>query len=298
MALGPRLDLRQSADSGHDAATASGHQAAAIFQRRGHHLRRGGAGTQSAAGARRRRRSADHRAGRAWTRCRSAPTRPADAAQMRAGGYAAHPKRQPARYRSTPKTYDAGGVADGATMARSRSAARRQSRDFDGDDRGIEDIADERRPLRDHLGEQLRLSFADPVDRMIGAHLIALLCPAGRLTADPAAIAEAMAIAAGAGRGGACAHDALRPGRPVRARPEGMPGGAAGRARTGSIRRWRRCSTIWNCWRGAILRRLMSRLRRRCRGPGRHDRRDPRARSEARRRPTTSAPAQRSCPIC
>ena len=27
---------------------------------------------------------------------------------------------------------------------------------------------------------------------MIGAHLIALLCPAGRLTADPAAIAEAM----------------------------------------------------------------------------------------------------------
>jgi len=30
---------------------------------------------------------------------------------------------------------------------------------------------------------------------MIGAHLIALLCPAGRLTADPAAIADAMAIA-------------------------------------------------------------------------------------------------------
>ena len=45
-----------------------------------------------------------------------------------------------------------------------------------------------------YLGEQLRLSFADPVDRMIGAHLIALLCPAGRLTADPAAIAGAMAI--------------------------------------------------------------------------------------------------------
>ena len=48
--------------------------------------------------------------------------------------------------------------------------------------------------MRDYLGEQLRLSFADPVDRMIGAHLIALLCPAGRLTADPAAIADAMAI--------------------------------------------------------------------------------------------------------
>ena len=52
----------------------------------------------------------------------------------------------------------------------------------------------QRRPLRDHLGEQLRLSFDDPVDRMIGAHLIALLCPAGRLTAEPAAIADAMAI--------------------------------------------------------------------------------------------------------
>ena len=51
------------------------------------------------------------------------------------------------------------------------------------------------RPLREHLGEQLRLSFQDPVDRMIGAHLIALLCPAGRLTAEPAAIADAMATA-------------------------------------------------------------------------------------------------------
>jgi RNA polymerase sigma-54 factor len=65
---------------------------------------------------------------------------------------------------------------------------------FDADDRGIEEVADERRPLREYLGEQLRLSFADHVDRMIGAHLIALLCPAGRLTADPAAIADAMAI--------------------------------------------------------------------------------------------------------
>jgi RNA polymerase sigma-54 factor len=32
------------------------------------------------------------------------------------------------------------------------------------------------------------------VDRVIGAHLIALLCPAGRLTADPLAIANAMMI--------------------------------------------------------------------------------------------------------
>ena len=65
---------------------------------------------------------------------------------------------------------------------------------FDIDERGIDDIADERQSLRDYLGEQLRLSFADPVDRIIGAHLIALLCPAGRLMADPVAIAAAMAI--------------------------------------------------------------------------------------------------------
>jgi len=32
------------------------------------------------------------------------------------------------------------------------------------------------------------------VDRIIGAHLIALLCPAGRLTAEPAAIAKAMGV--------------------------------------------------------------------------------------------------------
>lgn len=89
--------------------------------------------------------------------------------------------------------YDAGGVADGAP-ASPLISGRGGARDFEADERGIEDIADRRRPLREHLGEQLRLSFADPVDRMIGAHLVALLCPAGRLTADPVAIADAMAI--------------------------------------------------------------------------------------------------------
>jgi RNA polymerase sigma-54 factor len=91
------------------------------------------------------------------------------------------------------ETYDAGGVADGAPLA-STITGRGGASDFDTDERGIDDVADARRPLREHLGEQLRLSFADPVDRMIGAHLIALLCPAGRLTADPVAIADAMAI--------------------------------------------------------------------------------------------------------
>lgn len=91
------------------------------------------------------------------------------------------------------ETYDAGGVADGAGML-GRIDGRGGDPGFETDDRGIEDLEDGRRPLRDYLGEQLRLSFADPVDRMIGAHLIALLCPAGRLTAEPVAIAEAMAL--------------------------------------------------------------------------------------------------------
>jgi len=89
--------------------------------------------------------------------------------------------------------YDPGGPADGGPSLGSYEG-RGGSLSFSGDDRTIEDMADERPPLRDHLGEQLRLSFPEPIDRMIGAHLIALLCPAGRLTAEPAAIAHAMAL--------------------------------------------------------------------------------------------------------
>jgi RNA polymerase sigma-54 factor len=89
--------------------------------------------------------------------------------------------------------YDAGGPADGGASMGSFEG-RGGNLSFSGDDRTIEDMADENPPLREHLGEQLRLSFADPVDRMIGAHLIALLCPAGRLTAEPAAIAQAMVL--------------------------------------------------------------------------------------------------------
>ncbi len=88
------------------------------------------------------------------------------------------------------ENYDAGGVSDGAPMG--TIGGQGGSQNFDNDDRGIDDLAGARMPLREYLGEQLRLSFNDPVDRMIGAHLIALLCPAGRLTAAPANIAAAM----------------------------------------------------------------------------------------------------------
>lgn len=90
-------------------------------------------------------------------------------------------------------SYDPGGVADGGPSL-GRIDGRGGDHNFADDDRGIEDVADARRPLREHLGEQLRLTFADPVERMIGAYLIALLSPAGRLTAEPAAIATATGL--------------------------------------------------------------------------------------------------------
>jgi RNA polymerase sigma-54 factor len=89
------------------------------------------------------------------------------------------------------ENYDPGGVSDGGPTMGSMSGSG-GSHNFESDDRGIDDLADARMPLREYLGEQLRLSFNDPVDRMVGAHLIALLCPAGRLTAAPADIAAAM----------------------------------------------------------------------------------------------------------
>jgi RNA polymerase sigma-54 factor len=92
------------------------------------------------------------------------------------------------------ESYDPGGAGDGTPLA-GRMDGRGGSHNFEGGDRGIDDFAGGDRSLRDHLGEQLRLNFTDMVDRMIGAHLIALLCPAGRLTAAPLAIATAMGLA-------------------------------------------------------------------------------------------------------
>ncbi len=90
------------------------------------------------------------------------------------------------------ESYDPGGASDGQGFER-----RGGGRDFTDDERDIEDVPEMRRSLREHLGEQLRLGFTDPVERMIGAHLIALLCPAGRLTAAPEAIAAAMGVSVG-----------------------------------------------------------------------------------------------------
>ena len=83
-------------------------------------------------------------------------------------------------------SYDPGGAGDGVPMGSGGNTA------FDDDERGLDDFANAGPTLREHVGEQMRLTFRDPADRLIGAYLIALLEPSGRLSATPQALAEAM----------------------------------------------------------------------------------------------------------
>ena len=88
-------------------------------------------------------------------------------------------------------SYDSGSLGDGAAaFARDGGGGR----GFDGEDRGTDDLREAPRSLREHLAEQLRLGFTDRVDRLIGAHLISLLDPAGRVTTCSTALGEALGI--------------------------------------------------------------------------------------------------------
>lgn len=90
--------------------------------------------------------------------------------------------------------YDAGGSADGgyAPGAGGAAGGRGGRSDFEEHGGDIEHLAVERRSLREHLAEQLRLSIGDPTDRLIGACLIAGLDPAGRLALDLDALAGSL----------------------------------------------------------------------------------------------------------
>ncbi len=85
-------------------------------------------------------------------------------------------------------SFDAGGAADGF-----QGTASRGGRD-DMDDRGIDDLVAAPRNLRTHLGEQMRLTFSDHGDRLIGAHLIALMDPAGRVATSNQELAAALVV--------------------------------------------------------------------------------------------------------
>lgn len=69
--------------------------------------------------------------------------------------------------------------------------------DFEDDLSGVEGLAAAGRTLREHLGEQVRLTFPDPQDRLIAAQLLALVDAAGRLTVPDTVIAGALGCEAG-----------------------------------------------------------------------------------------------------
>ncbi|MGK7868508.1 RNA polymerase factor sigma-54 [Falsiroseomonas sp. E2-1-a20] len=68
---------------------------------------------------------------------------------------------------------------------------------FDDTLSDIEDLADGRKSLCEHLGEQVRLNIGDPQDRLIAAQMLALVDPAGRMTITDLQIANAMGCAEG-----------------------------------------------------------------------------------------------------
>ena len=110
----------------------------------------------------------------------------ADSAEMASA--ATLPEENAAPLDGEYEGYEAFGQADGIRLPGSGSGG------FEGDERSLEETLQDRTSLRDHLSEQVRLSFNDPVDRMVGATLIAMLETAGRLYAAPADIAAALGI--------------------------------------------------------------------------------------------------------
>jgi RNA polymerase sigma-54 factor len=75
-------------------------------------------------------------------------------------------------------------------MSGSQMSGAGGSSDFAGNDFGIDQNIAEEISLADHLREQLNVDVEDPVDRMIGVHLIDQVNEAGYLTGDLDTIAE------------------------------------------------------------------------------------------------------------
>ena len=67
--------------------------------------------------------------------------------------------------------------------------------DFGEDLSGVDDLAAQGHTLREHLGEQARLTFHTPRERLIAAQILALVDAAGRLPVEDAQLAAAMGCA-------------------------------------------------------------------------------------------------------
>lgn len=79
--------------------------------------------------------------------------------------------------------YDPGGPGDGV---------RGGGHGGDGEERSLEDFAGAGITLHEHLAQQMRLAFDDPADRLIAAHMLSRLDASGRLAAELAELAEAL----------------------------------------------------------------------------------------------------------
>ncbi len=72
------------------------------------------------------------------------------------------------------------------------SGAKAGGRNFEGDDRSLDQRITEPVTLRRHLLEQLQMDMSDPIDRIIGVHLIEMLDESGYLTGGLDQVAAAL----------------------------------------------------------------------------------------------------------
>jgi RNA polymerase sigma-54 factor len=113
----------------------------------------------------------------------------ADAAPVDAAAAVASdmlPAEAPVETPDYAEIYDPGGAGDGVMAHHGGNTA------FEADERTIDDYAAPTSTLREHLSEQVRLSFRDPAERLIGAAMIALAEPSGRLPVETTALATAL----------------------------------------------------------------------------------------------------------
>mgnify|MGYP001451891576 CR=1 FL=1 len=87
-------------------------------------------------------------------------------------------------YPDTTAADMAGEMASDPNGAAGWASLRQRSGSFDDDDMNLEAFASSEMSLRDHLSAQLPLSVTDPVERLVGQHLIDMVDESGYLTAD------------------------------------------------------------------------------------------------------------------
>jgi RNA polymerase sigma-54 factor len=83
-------------------------------------------------------------------------------------------------------------VADWSNVYDAGEAPLRRGGRAEAEEEEPRDIAAAPLPLRERLAQEIRLAFADRTDRRIAAHMLALLEPSGRLSVPDAAIAAAL----------------------------------------------------------------------------------------------------------